>query len=110
MPTPSPGLSSNKKPMGLGGFKVPALDLDKAAEYNAANPEKADEAGIEWAETDADIKPEDADIINNSFNDLYAQNQDLRSMVQEAFETNLSLIQKYQILELFMDSEETPRG
>ena len=79
---------------GLGGFKIPALDLDKAAEYNASNPETS-EAGIEWAETDADIKPEDANIIDTSFNDLYKQNIDLRSMISGAFESDLTLIQKY---------------
>ena len=31
-------------------------------------------------------------------------------MIQGAFESDLTLIQKYQILELFMDGEETPRG
>jgi hypothetical protein len=53
---------------------VPALDVNKVVEYNAANPETLGEAGVEWAETDADIKPEDADVINSSFQDLYAQN------------------------------------
>ena len=61
---------------GLGGFKVPALNIDKVVEFNESNPETP-EAGVEWAETDADIKPEDADVINSSFNDLYAQNVDL---------------------------------
>ena len=92
--------------MGLGGFKVPTLDVQKVVEYNEKNPE----TGIEWAETDDDIKPEDAEVIDNSFNELYAQNHDLQNMVSEAFDTNLTLIQKYQILELFMDGDETPRG
>ena len=41
------------------------LDLKKAAEINAAKLEI--EEGIEWAETDADIKPQDADVIEASF-------------------------------------------
>ena len=49
---------------------MPGLDLVKAAEFNAANPETPED-GIEWAETDADIKPEDAEVIDNSFKDLY---------------------------------------
>ena len=70
-----------KKPaFGLVGFKVPILDLKKAAEINAANPETP-EGGIEWAETDADIKPQDAEVIESSFQELYAQNKDLQGMV-----------------------------
>ena len=107
--TPMPTATPKPAMGGLGGFKVPALDVNKVQEYNASNPETPEE-GIEWAETDADIKPEDADIIDSSFNDLYRQNTDLQSMISGAFESDLTLIQKYQILELFMDSTETPRG
>ena len=78
--TPMPTATPKPAMGGLGGFKIPALDVNKVQEYNASNPETPEE-GIEWAETDADIKPEDADIIDSSFNDLYNQNTDLRSMV-----------------------------
>ena len=109
--TPMPTVTPKPPAMGgLGGFKIPSLDVNKVQEYNQANPETPNEAGIEWAESDADIKPEDAEIIDSSFNDLYHQNTDLQNMVSGAFESDLSLIQKYQILELFMDSTETPRG
>lgn len=69
-PTPTiDPTSSTPKPAGTG-FKVPGLDLVKAAEFNATNPETPED-GIEWAETDEDIKPEDAEVIDNSFKDLY---------------------------------------
>ena len=69
-PTPTPIDSSTSSTPKPTGFKVPGLDLVKAAEFNAANPETPED-GIEWAETDADIKPEDAEVIDNSFKDLY---------------------------------------
>ena len=69
--TPIPTSKPIPTAVGLGGFKVPSLDLGKAAEFNASNPENTEE-GIEWAETDDDIKPEDAQVIDTSFNDLYA--------------------------------------
>ena len=82
---------------------IPALNLTKAAEILEDETPPA----TEYAENDADIKPEDAEIIQNQFTELYAQNTDLQAMIPEDDVAALTLIQKYQILEQFMDEEKT---
>ena len=63
--------------------------------------ETEEDGDIELAQTEEDIKPEDAQRIEAQFEELYAQNTDLQAMISSSDKPTITVLQKYQILQEF---------